>query len=121
MGFGNWMQSSGLLDVGFFGPKYTWKRGTLSERLDRAICNPQWRIKFPEASLQHLARISSDHRPILLKFSTFDPNKANRPFRFQQMWLTHRGFFFFMKDNWTTDQTFTLSVQQLTDKLHKWN
>lgn len=28
-----------LLDLGFLGPRFTWKRGVVSERLDKAICN----------------------------------------------------------------------------------
>ncbi|GAA0153347.1 hypothetical protein LIER_37660 [Lithospermum erythrorhizon] len=28
-----------LLDVGFVGSKYTWSNGTVSQRLDRVVCN----------------------------------------------------------------------------------
>ncbi|CAI0559012.1 unnamed protein product [Linum tenue] len=33
------LHDSGLLDVSFAGPRSTWRRDTLHQRLDRAICN----------------------------------------------------------------------------------
>lgn len=40
------MSDCALIDLGFSGPNYTWFRGFLSERLDRAVCNPLWRTVF---------------------------------------------------------------------------
>ncbi|KAJ9180773.1 hypothetical protein P3X46_008981 [Hevea brasiliensis] len=39
-----------LLDLGFKGLKFTWKRGKLQERLDKALCNSKWRLSFPKAA-----------------------------------------------------------------------
>lgn len=35
-----------LIDGGFQGSPYTWKYGNLFQRLDKALMNIQWRIKF---------------------------------------------------------------------------
>ncbi|KAI9126645.1 hypothetical protein K1719_002241 [Acacia pycnantha] len=37
--FNEFIHSNGLMDMGSNGPKFTWPRGTLLMRLDRAICN----------------------------------------------------------------------------------
>ncbi|CAL1395624.1 unnamed protein product [Linum trigynum] len=53
-----------LMDVAFFGPKFTWQRGNLRERLDRALCNGHWFHRFPETHTTHLPKLKSDHHPI---------------------------------------------------------
>lgn len=37
--FRNFIFKFGLTNMGFFGPRFTWSRGTLHQRLDRALCN----------------------------------------------------------------------------------
>ena len=34
--------------MGFSETKFTWERGGVKERLDRALCNAQWRLKYEE-------------------------------------------------------------------------
>ncbi|XP_019172460.1 PREDICTED: uncharacterized protein LOC109167844 [Ipomoea nil] len=68
--FANWIQDEGLIDVGFSGPNLTWVKDGTSEalkgaRLDRALCNMDWRIQFPDACVTHLARLASDHAPFV--------------------------------------------------------
>ncbi|XP_023912416.1 uncharacterized protein LOC112024003 [Quercus suber] len=63
-----------MMDLGFSGPKFTWtnKRevGDLIQcRLDRCWANPEWKGLFEEANVTHLARVNSDHCPLLLKLS----------------------------------------------------
>ncbi|KAK8655795.1 hypothetical protein V6N13_108361 [Hibiscus sabdariffa] len=40
--FGQFISDVGLHDLGFQGPRYTWKRGTLHQRLDRCLSNDAW-------------------------------------------------------------------------------
>lgn len=66
------MDSSGGIDLGFSGPKFTWsnKQGRIShvkERLDRAIANVGWCSMFPKAAVSHLPDVSSDHNPVFLE------------------------------------------------------
>jgi hypothetical protein len=56
-----------LDDLGFLGDQFTWRRGHIRERLDRALANPMWLAMHPEAIVSHLDLMRSDHRPILLK------------------------------------------------------
>ncbi|MBA0603281.1 hypothetical protein Gorai_003432, partial [Gossypium raimondii] len=50
----------------FRGPSFTWLRGGIHERLDRAIGNNVWLTAFPQSLVTYLPRIKSDHRPLLL-------------------------------------------------------
>lgn len=54
--FCDWVQRISLIDLGFVGPIYTWNHGRelptrKTARLDRALCDDEWRRKFPEATL----------------------------------------------------------------------
>ena len=69
--FRHWIENSGLIDLGFFGPMFTWARGSHPEtrkeaRLDRALCNADWRLRFQEGTVQHLIRVGSNHSPLLV-------------------------------------------------------
>ncbi|KAK8604947.1 hypothetical protein V6N13_082410 [Hibiscus sabdariffa] len=64
--FNDLVHDIGLRDMGFSGPDYTWQRGFTQVRLDRYLCNSYWDESFPVSTIQHLLRLKSDHRPILL-------------------------------------------------------
>ena len=69
--FNLWIENNHLIDLGFSGPRYTWTRGNTVEtrkyaRLDRGLCNEQWRMRFEEASVHHLLQNKSDHSPLLI-------------------------------------------------------
>ena len=65
--FKKWVDDWSIMDLGFEGPKFTWSHGLVLERLDRLLCNEAWLDLFPDSRVLHLARIKSDHRPILLQ------------------------------------------------------
>lgn len=111
-----------FLDIGFEGPRFTWFRRDVGERLDRALCNKEWQLQFDEGFLTHLPRIKSDHRPILLSyFRTVAAPSVHRPFRFQAAWLTHPSFKEFIKDSWLGSGAWELSYPHLVEALKKWN
>lgn len=88
------LDQCGLMDLGFKGSPCTYRRAelcvtTTRVRLDRAACNPEWRLMFPEACVQHLPRTSSNHNPILLKVHGTPPPKKDRPSHFQAAWMLH--------------------------------
>lgn len=60
------LEDCNLPDHGFTGDKFTWHRGLIRERLDRALKNEGWSLKFPNANLEHLKYYRSDHRSILM-------------------------------------------------------
>lgn len=57
-----------FIDLGFVGPRFTWSNlrqqfGLIQERIDRAVANPSWRQRFPNAEVTRLPRMHSDHCP----------------------------------------------------------
>ncbi|CAL2229041.1 unnamed protein product [Prunus armeniaca] len=100
-GFRNWVDGNEMIDLGYSGPKFTWNNKRVYARLDRAICNMQWRRLFPEANVQHLPRTTSDHNPIKIKLSSrFVVSLHLRPFRFEAMWMQHEQFNEFISNVW---------------------
>ncbi|CAL8166301.1 unnamed protein product [Prunus armeniaca] len=62
--FIEWIDRNHLVDLGFSGANFTWcnkrnSEGVIWKRLDRGLCNIEWRLLFPEAHLSHLPRVSS--------------------------------------------------------------
>ncbi|KAA3469708.1 reverse transcriptase [Gossypium australe] len=47
-------RNGGLLDLGYVGPKFTWGRRNLFQRLDRCIGNKEWINMFPNFLVKHL-------------------------------------------------------------------
>lgn len=119
--FVRWITTSRLIDLGFLGPRFTWKRGNLYERLDRGLCNTDWRLAYPEASVSHLIRYQSDHRPLLLDLCSFSPTRAPRLFRFLRAWMSHEKYDDFVMDNWDRNQDLMDNIQSFTEKLQVWN
>lgn len=97
--FVEWVDRKGLIDLGFSGPILTWSHGTSlktrkSARLDRALCNEDWRSLLHSTSVQHLSHDHSDHCPLLLNLKACKgKHLGNRPFRFLSAWMSHGDFF----------------------------
>ncbi|MBA0699332.1 hypothetical protein Goari_000980, partial [Gossypium aridum] len=64
--FSDFVDSVELHDLGFRGPPFIWHRGSLFERLNRALGNNAWIYNFPNCMVSHLPKIKSDHRSLLL-------------------------------------------------------
>lgn len=72
--FGNWINDTSLIDMGFSGNQFTWKRGKsastfVAKRLDRVLCCAQSRLKWQEARVSHLPFLASDHAPLYLQLT----------------------------------------------------
>ncbi|XP_061373834.1 uncharacterized protein LOC133316136 [Gastrolobium bilobum] len=91
--FSNCLSGCHLLDIGCSGPKFSWKRGKLQERIDRLVVNDSWLLSYPHRSIYHLSFNRSDHRPLLLKDDSCTAIfKGPKPFRFLVAWLTDENF-----------------------------
>ena len=116
-----------MMDLGFSGPKFTWtnKRevgGLIQCRLDRVWANPNWKATFLEATITHLAKVNSDHCPLLLSLCPNIPNASNRPFRFQPIWLSHNDFPAIVRDSWAgMEYDLMGAVTRFTHKALTWN
>ncbi|XP_019153844.1 PREDICTED: uncharacterized protein LOC109150389 [Ipomoea nil] len=126
--FVNWINDEGLVDLGFSGPKLTWvKDGSTTTikgaRLDRAMCNLEWRARFPDAAVSHLARLASDHAPILLKLDGGrSRNYSNMsPFLFQAAWLRHPDLQEVVHDTWNGGLDLRSNLHGLASTLSGWN
>lgn len=126
--FNNMLTSCGLIDLAFKGPSFTWcnkRQGVrkIEERLDRVVSNADWRLLFPEAEVRHLPRLHSDHCPVILYC---EPNihlsSANRPLRFQAMWLTATDFHAMIRQSWShLHGYFDQKLDKMAELLKYWN
>jgi exonuclease III len=125
--YNNCMNTCSMLDLGFSGPKYTWSNGQdistlIMQRLDRAWVNSEWRILFPEAYVTNLTRTHSDHCPILLSLWPSSHNSLPRPFRFENIWLSHPEFPTVVDKAWSAPCPNLLSTFELfTSLVTTWN
>ena len=99
--FTNWI----FLDMGYSGPRFTWMRGTSiysfkGAQLDQALCNLEWRCRFPQARVEILPKHNSEHSPVLVSLGVNSGPPTPRPFIFQTAWLTHPGFSRFIQAAW---------------------
>ncbi|CAN1139259.1 Putative ribonuclease H protein At1g65750 [Linum perenne] len=111
----------GLMDAGFKGPRFTWKWGSVLERLDRALINADWMITFPKFSVQHLVKVKSDHRPLLLIMNERSINPLPRPFRFLAAWHSHADFGRLLNEKWERGVDLPFQLANITPVLQKWN
>lgn len=120
------LDSCGMVDLGFHGPKFTWvnKREAdhyIQERLDRGFANIDWREFYPKAVIHHLAHTHYDHCPILLSFDKSPTSNFPRPFRFQPVWMSHPLFSKVVDDSWVIDKAFKANVDIFTENVKIWN
>jgi len=60
----------------------------VKERLDRALCNLDWCLTFPEAVVFALPTVGSNHSPLLLH-TEVQQTRRSKPFVFEAYWLQH--------------------------------
>lgn len=120
--FRTWLHSNRLYDLQFKGPKFTWSRGTLAKRLDRAVCNEDWTGRFTENTVLHLPKIAPDHRPVLVRFEKVEERgRGNKPFWFLAAWLIDKGFQNLVNSSWGFDDSYLEVVQRFTTNVSLWN
>ena len=89
--FRDCVDDCGLQEIMSIGDPFTWSRGVIRERLDRALCNEKWANIFPYAAVIHEHHVHSDHRPILLDteyYSAVIGQKQRGERRFEARWLS---------------------------------
>ncbi|XP_021773259.1 uncharacterized protein LOC110737194 [Chenopodium quinoa] len=74
--FNAWIEGMDLLEVEFSGAAHTWAKGKTLEtrqsgRLDRALCNDQWALRFYKAAMRRLTVATLDHYPIFISPNGF--------------------------------------------------
>lgn len=71
--FNDWVNSEDLVDMGYVGTKFTWKRGINEHtfkgaRLNRGLGSVDWFENFPCMRITHLPAVTLDHIPLLPSF-----------------------------------------------------
>ncbi|XP_031112000.1 uncharacterized protein LOC116015972 [Ipomoea triloba] len=124
--FRQWIYQEGLLDLGFIGAEFTWMRGNNTDsfrgaRLDRALCNVEWRTRFPEAKVEHLPLINSDHAPLLIRSDPHLNTVGRKAFRFNMAWAVHADFINCVKKSWDSGKGIEENKQNTAVALQAWN
>ncbi|XP_024199454.1 uncharacterized protein LOC112202681 [Rosa chinensis] len=122
-GMQDWVCRNGLIDMGYQGADYTWKNNFVKERLDRGFCSCDWRLLFPDACIMHLARMKSDHCPILVKHNhSSRTTRRNSPFRFHAMWMQHESYMDMVNETWNNcSGDLQVKTTTLAHSLSIWN
>lgn len=86
----------GFIDLGFVGSQFTWRKHfanghSIWERLDRGLANNEWFLKFSGSKVHHFHSDSSDHCPLWITLDGLDLPVVEKPFRFEEMWLSDSG------------------------------
>ncbi|KAG6635923.1 hypothetical protein CIPAW_11G076800 [Carya illinoinensis] len=115
-----------LTDLPLVKGKYTWSNGQVWSKLDRFLVSPSWEAHFTEVCQKRLARVRSDHFPIMLDCG--DIHNGRRYFKFENMWLAAEGFVEMVHAWWSSYQfigtpSFILvgKLKALKLDLKKWN
>lgn len=120
--FNLFVQNLQLNDMGFVGPKFTWKRNNVESRIDRVIVNNSWLDFFPEATVTHLPFFKSDHRPLLLRTEILNKREhVEKPFRFIASWALHDQFGDFVKEKWLLNDSWNDNLASFTQACKVWN
>ncbi|XP_058768748.1 uncharacterized protein LOC131642530 [Vicia villosa] len=117
-----------LVDPPTIGGKFTWsnKCGSAMSRLDRFLLSSSfiddWKIEGQTIGDRYV----SDHAPIWIR-----DNKRNwgpKPFRFNNLWFSHKDFFSFMEKEWNSlevkgrgDFCLVEKLKALKSKISLWN
>ncbi|CAL1388698.1 unnamed protein product [Linum trigynum] len=112
---------TGLIDMGFSGPPFTWFHAGKKERLDRGMANATWHSAFPESSVQHLPKIKSDHRPLLIHTNASYQPAGPKPYRFLAAWLMHEDFKGMAEQAWSQGTYLKSSIEAFTTATKAWN
>jgi hypothetical protein len=106
-GFRDFIFDTGLIDLGFKGPTYTWTNKPNSSkalhiRLDRVIASPTWCNIFPETCVNHMPRTRrSDHALIMLR--TREGTKGGGKFRIEHWWMENETFQVAWEVDWSAN------------------
>jgi len=125
--FNCWISDCNLLKVTTTGTRSTlrgpkWNgMSRVFKKLDRVLCNVDWRLKYHEGFVKVLPGVQSDHHPIIVLLEGQSASNRNRPFRFEAAWTSHVEFDAFLHSKWEKDKDIVQSLHNFTTHLKKWN
>ncbi|KAK8657846.1 hypothetical protein V6N13_036065 [Hibiscus sabdariffa] len=119
--FNDFLQRAGLNDLGFHGARYTWKRGTLHQRLDRCLGSDAWWWLWPQSHVLHLNRVGSDHRPLLLETDPAAHSPQRSAFRYLAAWQEHQDFEPLLFRVWSLNDPIVRNISNFQAAVSVWN
>lgn len=87
-----------LTDIPLSNGMHTWSRNSSFSLIDQFLLSNGCIEKLGLPIAKRMVRTTSDHFPILLDFD--QNNWGPTPFRFENMWLTHKTFLPFLEAWW---------------------
>lgn len=120
--FWSFIQLSGMIDLGYHGPYYTWYNNRLGlasvwEHIDYAFAFRNWLDHYFISIVTLLTRFSLDHCPLLIDVSNLK-NSEPRPFKFEKFWLSYTSLERMVRKAWFTSLTISPDMR-LTVLLNK--
>ncbi|CAM8975881.1 unnamed protein product [Rhodiola kirilowii] len=130
--FNEFQMDCGLSDAGYTGSKFTWSNNRSEDhqiwmRLDRVLINGATLAMLPVLKVEHLARIASDHAPLLINLG--DSVRRPASFKYIRAWHDHPDFLTTVEAIWNAHAhahanpilAFALKLQRLRRHLKTWN
>ncbi|XP_058755237.1 uncharacterized protein LOC131628419 [Vicia villosa] len=121
------MEMCKLCDLGANGPGFTWRGPIFQggqwifERLDRAICNEEWRLLFTEAQVKVLTRVEfSDHHPIMIALTNSSHERIPKPFWFESAWMVDNKYIDRLRGFWNKQDDFMKNLQRVESDANEW-
>ncbi|KAI0513418.1 hypothetical protein KFK09_009438 [Dendrobium nobile] len=111
------MTNSDFHDVRSIRPRFTWcnnKEGAsrIWERLDRCLVNSVALQKVPSALTRHLARVASDHSPIVFKLDERMSSKMKN-IKFEDTWRSYPAARSIMYHSWKKNDFGDIRIENL--------
>ncbi|KAF1892729.1 hypothetical protein Lal_00042620 [Lupinus albus] len=75
---------------------------SITNRLDRVLSYCNWRRDFPEAYVENLTKLHSDHCLLLVRCGGGLETVVNMPFSFQAAWASHENFHDVVLQAWSS-------------------
>lgn len=103
--FARMLDQCGMVDLHTIGSRYTWHRNCkgnrfIAKNLDRSLANIQWHMAFPEAFIEVLYHLHSDHNPILLRLGGLPQERGPKPVHFVAAWIDHDKYQQVVEEAW---------------------
>ena len=130
------LEDCGLSDLGFQGDIFTWRNnsheaeGYIRERLDRAVANTSWKVKFPVWKVINDEQRHSDHRPVII-LTEKPPWRQKKQgesedFKFEAKWLLKQDCEKIVLEGWeearcTGGGVVQERLKKVAAKLKYWN
>ncbi|KAM0911064.1 hypothetical protein ACQ4PT_013724 [Festuca glaucescens] len=126
--FRDCLDTCGLMDLGFSGPKFTWSNRQCAEdhvkvRLDRAVDNEAFINSYDDCQVENIITTTSEHLAIYITLAKLSDNIKHMPvqhgFRFEAAWLRAPDYKEVMEKAWTECDDDDHSLHATWSTLHK--